>query len=90
MIEHAQQLGPEGGGIMLGSLNRPGNAFSERPGSAGSVYVVTERPDALHDRAVAAGAEVFAPLDDADYGSRGFSVKDTEGNIWSFGTYSGE
>ena len=37
-----------------------------------------------------AGAVVFAPLKDEDYGSRGFSVTDPEGNIWSFGTYRGE
>ena len=29
-------------------------------------------------------------LRDEDYGSRGFTVKDPEGNIWSFGTYRGE
>jgi uncharacterized glyoxalase superfamily protein PhnB len=27
---------------------------------------------------------------DADYGSRGCSARDPEGNIWSFGTYRGE
>jgi uncharacterized glyoxalase superfamily protein PhnB len=90
VVEHAQLLGPEGGGIMLGTANRPGNPFSERAPGAASVYVVTERPDELFDRAVAAGAGVFAPLRDEDYGSRGFSVTDPEGNIWSFGTYTGE
>ena len=24
---------------------------------------------------------------DTDYGSRDFSVRDPEGNVWSFGTY---
>ena len=27
---------------------------------------------------------------DEDYGSTGFSVRDLEDNIWSFGTYRGE
>ena len=27
---------------------------------------------------------------DEDYGSTGFSVRDPEDNIWSFGTYGGE
>ena len=90
IIEHAQLVWPEGGGIMLGSANREGNPFSMRPTGAGSAYVVTDHPDAVYDRAVAAGAEVFAPLKDEDYGSRGFSVTDPEGNIWSFGTYTGE
>jgi len=44
--------------------------------------------DALHDRAVAAGAEIVRPLQDTDYGSREFSSRDPEGNHWSFGTYS--
>ena len=26
-------------------------------------------------------------LTDLDYGSRDFSVRDPEGNLWSFGTY---
>jgi len=28
-----------------------------------------------------------AELSDTDYGSRDFSVRDPEGNLWSFGTY---
>ena len=27
-------------------------------------------------------------LTDTDYGSRDFSVRDPEGNVWSFGTYA--
>ena len=44
-------------------------------------------PDALFERASATGAEVVQELIDTDYGSRDFSVRDPEGNIWSFGTY---
>lgn len=90
VIEHSQLVFPEGGGVMLGSSGRPGNTFAQRPTGSASCYVVTERPDEVYDRAIAAGAEVFEPLKDEDYGSRGFSVSDPEGNIWSFGTYSGE
>lgn len=90
VIEHCQMTGPEGGAIMLGTANRPGNPFSQRPTGQSSVYVVTTQPDALSERAVAAGAEVFHPLQDQDYGSRDFSVTDPEGNLWSFGTYRGE
>lgn len=28
-------------------------------------------------------------LKDEEYGSRGFTVRDPEGNLWSFGTYGG-
>ena len=90
IVEHCQMAGPEGGGIMLGTANRPGNKFSQRVTGQASTYVVTTSPDALFDRAVAAGADVFHPLEDQDYGSRDFSIKDFEGNRWSFGTYTGE
>jgi uncharacterized glyoxalase superfamily protein PhnB len=90
VVVHAQLSWPLGGGIMLGSA-RGGDddPWALTPGTAGC-YVVTDAPDALHDRAVAAGAEVFQPMHDTDYGSREFSVRDPEGNRWSFGTYRGE
>jgi uncharacterized glyoxalase superfamily protein PhnB len=50
-------------------------------------YVTVDDPDALHDRAVAAGAEIVMGLTDQDYGSREFAARDPHGNVWSFGTY---
>ena len=44
-------------------------------------------PDAHHARAKAAGAVITQPLKDEDYGSRGYSARDPEGNEWCFGTY---
>lgn len=90
VVEHCQMIWPEGGGVMLASAGREGNPFSQRPTGQASVYVVTDHPDELHDRALAAGARPFHPLQDEDHGSRGFSVTDPEGNLWSFGTYRGE
>lgn len=90
IVEHAQLRWPEGGGVMLGSANREGSEFSQRPIGSGSVYVVTDEPDKLFDRATGAGAQLVLGLRDEDYGSRGFSVRDPEGNLWSFGTYRGE
>ena len=52
-----------------------------------SIYVVVGDPDALHERAKAAGAEISRGLTDMEYGSREFSASDPEGNVWSFGTY---
>jgi uncharacterized glyoxalase superfamily protein PhnB len=90
LVEHAQLSWPLGGGVMLGSArDRPDDAWPLRPGSFGA-YVVTDEPDALRDRAVAAGAELIQDIEDTDYGSRGFAVRDPEGNRWSFGTYRGE
>jgi uncharacterized glyoxalase superfamily protein PhnB len=90
VVVHAELSWPLGGGLMLGSArDEPGNPWTLAPGTAGC-YVVTDDPDALHARAVAAGAEVVAELHDTDYGSRDFAVRDPEGNLWSFGTYRGE
>ncbi|MEV6341615.1 VOC family protein [Nocardia vinacea] len=89
-IEHGQLRWPLGGGIMFSSIGKGDNPFCERGPGTDSIYLVCEEPDALHDRAVAAGAEVVRGLRDEDYGSRGFTVRDPEGNLWSFGTYWGE
>ena len=40
--------------------------------------------------AVAAGAEIIIELKDEDYGGRGYTARDSEGNLWSFGTYRPE
>jgi uncharacterized glyoxalase superfamily protein PhnB len=53
------------------------------------VYIVCDDPDALLTRATAVGADIVRGLVDEDYGSRGFTVSDPEGNLWSFGTYAG-
>ncbi|MEE4423710.1 VOC family protein [Streptomyces bugieae] len=88
-VEHAELCWPEGGGIMLGSVREADDdPCGLRPGASGA-YVVTGRPDALCARARAAGAEITDELADTDYGSRGFSARDPEGNRWSFGTYRG-
>ena len=89
-VHHAELAWPLGGGIMLGSArDDTPNPTSMRPGTS-AAYVVTDEPDALFQRATAAGATVVQELNDTDYGSRGFSVRDPEGNVWSFGTYRGE
>jgi uncharacterized glyoxalase superfamily protein PhnB len=75
--------------IMLGSA-RGGDegydAIAPPPGGS-ALYVVVDDVDALYERARAAGAEVGRELQATDYGSREFSVRDLEGNAWSFGTY---
>ena len=52
-----------------------------------AVYVGLDDPDAHHDRAVAAGAEIVMGLTDQEYGSRDYAARDPEGNVWCFGTY---
>ena len=88
IIEHAQ-LSYHGGVIMLGS-ERPSDEDRGVGLHAGQgwLYVVVDDPDAHHERAKAAGAEIVRELEDQDYGSRDYSARDPEGNLWSFGTYN--
>ena len=72
------------GMVMLGSAGTGDPQFETRHSST---YVVVGDPDALHDRARAAGARITRELQDTDYGSREFTAEDPEGNVWSFGTY---
>jgi uncharacterized glyoxalase superfamily protein PhnB len=83
-VVHAEWLWPGGGGIMFGA-EREDSPLHE-PGKAG-VYLVTDDPDAVLEAAVSAGATVQRPMTEEDYGGRGGSVLDPEGNHWSFGSY---
>ena len=68
--------------VMLGSVMDDDAALG---GSA--LCIVVDDPDAHHDRAVRAGAEVIRPLEDTSYGARGYTARDHEGNLWLFSTY---
>lgn len=46
--------------------------------------------DAHYERARAAGAEIIREPTDTHYGSRDYSARDLEGNLWNFGTYMPE
>ncbi len=89
VVEHAELRWPRGGGVMFGTAGKDDSPFGRRQPGNDSVYVVCDDPDALFARAIAAGAEIERGLVDEDYGSRGFTVRDPEGNLWSFGTYTG-
>ena len=91
-VGHAElKLG--GGMIMLGSERDDefGRGFKS-PGDLGGVetrsaYVVVKDADAVYARAKAAGGRIVREIQNTDYGSREFTVKDPEGNSWSVGTY---
>ena len=87
-IGHAELAVPGGGVVMLGSEPAGGDPRWGAHAGCGWVYIAIENPDALHDRAVAAGAEIVMAPTDTDYGSRDFAARDPEGNLWSFGTYA--
>ncbi|MCB0966503.1 MAG: VOC family protein [Ilumatobacter sp.] len=92
VIEHSQLRWPEGGILQASTANRPGNPYSERPTGSESLYVVTADPDAVWRRCQEAGVEVVDPPRIPDYApdTMVFSIRDPEGNIFSFGSYAGE
>ena len=92
VVHHAQLVFGQGM-IMLGSAGASDFDELQKPAVPGksvtqSAYVVVPDADAHHARAVAAGAEIVRPLVDADYGGRGYTCRDPEGHVWSFGTYN--
>jgi uncharacterized glyoxalase superfamily protein PhnB len=89
-VLHAE-LTQGNGAVMLGSSDR-GGVFASAMKDAGpaGVYVVVDDVDAHHQRAVEHGVEILMPPTDQDYGARDYMARDTEGNIWSFGTYAPE
>ncbi|MGH9119832.1 MAG: VOC family protein [Acidimicrobiales bacterium] len=90
-IAHAEVRTATDGLVMIistGQSTRRDRNPRRLGGTAHSVYVTAVDVDALHDRAVAAGAEVFNPLHTTDYGTREFCCLDPEGHIWTFGTYN--
>lgn len=65
-------------------------AIKDQPPGAASLYLTVatdEEVDAAYERAIAAGATSFLKPVDQDYGGRGATVRDPEGNYWSFGSY---
>jgi uncharacterized glyoxalase superfamily protein PhnB len=93
-IAHAQ-LTFGNGMIMLGSAVEEATEWGKlikQPDQVGgaetqSAYLVVADADLLYARAKAAGAGIVIDIKDEDYGGRGFSCRDLEGHLWSFGTY---
>jgi len=91
-IAHAQ-LSFGNGMIMLGSVvESEYGRLIKQPDEIGgaetqSAYVIVSDADAIYQRAKAAGAEIVLDIKDEDYGGRGFTCRDLEGRLWTFGTY---
>jgi uncharacterized glyoxalase superfamily protein PhnB len=91
-IGHAE-LTLNGGMIMLGSTKEDEHVERFRSpdqidyAETRSAYIVVADSDAVHARAVAAGASIIRPLQNTPYGSREFALRDPEGHSWSVGTY---
>ena len=88
-IAHAE-LALGAGLVMVGQHAEEGWLGGETPrplSSTVSIYVVVGDPDRHRAVAGEAGATIVRELQDMDYGSREYSARDCEGNLWSFGTY---
>ncbi|HEY3013710.1 MAG TPA: VOC family protein [Nocardioides sp.] len=97
VVVHAQYDWGDSGGIMFGakrSDRASGNpdGFVDSTGHSQCYCVVgtDAEVDEVYARAMAAGATSVRQPEDEDYGGRGCTVRDREGNQWSFGSYPGE
>lgn len=94
-IAHAQLI-LNGGMLMLGSVTNNENEYGQlikQPDEINgletqSPYLVVADTDAVHQRALAAGAVMVIDIKDEDYGGRGFSCRDLEGHLWNVGSYN--
>ncbi len=50
-------------------------------------YVIVADADAHYHQSTANGAVVVIDIKDEDYGGRGYTCRDLEGHLWTFGTY---
>ena len=50
--------------------------------------MVVEDVDAHYEKAMTAGVEIVFDIQDQAYGGRGYTCKDFEGHLWSFGSYN--
>lgn len=91
VVVHSQLAWPEGGVVQAASADRAGNIFSQRPTGAENLYVITADPKAVLERCRAAGVEIVHGPEEPDYapGTMTFSIRDPEGNLFSFGQYDG-
>jgi len=97
VVVHAQYNWRDTGGIMFGTrrADRPdgnphGLADSTGHGQCYCVVATDAEVDEVFAKALAAGGTAVREPTDEDYGGRGCTVVDPEGNQWSFGSYPGE
>jgi uncharacterized glyoxalase superfamily protein PhnB len=76
--------------VMLSSAGIGREPFRSLPVGGRLVYCALDEVDALYQQVRAAGGEIAVEIADTDYGSRDFTLRDPEGNLWAFGTYRPE
>jgi uncharacterized glyoxalase superfamily protein PhnB len=68
-------------GRMMKQPDEIGGAETQAP------YVFVADADAIYQKAKAAGSVIEIDIKDNPQGGRGFSCRDLEGHLWSFGTF---
>ena len=90
-IVHAELRWPGGGALLFGGTKHTDSVHGGL--KAGALYLVTEDVDDVHARVQEAGGDIVASPHVTEFAAGGptyaFSVRDTEGNLWTFGTYRG-
>lgn len=90
-IVHAELRWPGGGALVFGGTRHTAGVHAGL--RAAALYLVADDIDAIHDRAVRAGADIVAPPHSTEFGAGGptyaFTLLDTERNRWTFGAYRG-
>jgi uncharacterized glyoxalase superfamily protein PhnB len=79
-----------GNAVMLSPLRASGDgerADTSAVGEATSCYFLVQDADAHFATAKAAGAEIIMDIGPFEHGGRGYSCRDPEGHVWTFGTY---
>lgn len=89
-IEHAQ-LRHGTGMVMLSSIvdNEYQRAVDDGSDPIGrsAIYIVVDDPYAHAAKARSFGAHIVMEPEEQDYGGAAYTLRDHEGNIWSFGSY---
>lgn len=91
-VEHAQLVYGDGM-IMLGGIRRDDfGRHIAQPDEIGGretqcAFVIVADCKLHYDQAMAAGAVIVNEYSEKDYGGAGYSCRDPEGHLWSFGSY---
>ncbi|MCA6107715.1 VOC family protein [Bradyrhizobium cenepequi] len=93
IVQHAQLVWSDRMVMISTAIDSPHvraarmKTVAEAGGPTMGLYLIVEDVDAHAERARVAGAEIIRDPRDEDYGGRGYSARDPEGNVWSFGSY---
>jgi uncharacterized glyoxalase superfamily protein PhnB len=85
-VVHAE-LDFRGAVLMLGTAGVGREPFRSLPAGGRLVYCALDEVDGLYEQVRTAGADIVVEIVNTDYGSRDFTLRDPEGNLWAFGTY---